>query len=184
MRSGIYQIRNLINNKIYVGSAKDLSHRRRCHFSMLLHNKHSNKHLQSAYNMYGKENLVFEELITCDPSMCLWYEQQFLDQWNPEYNIYKIAGSNHSNIPTEQQRKDQSARMLGNNYKFGKKESEETRNRKSIFHSTEEELKRLNSIVQKHWKGKHHSEETKIKMKLAWEIRRKNKSNTSETAIR
>lgn len=31
MASGIYQIRNLVNNKIYIGSAKDFYHREACH---------------------------------------------------------------------------------------------------------------------------------------------------------
>lgn len=87
MSSGIYQIRNLVNNRIYIGSSKRLEHRKETHFSDLKLNRHHSRYLQRAYNKYREENFVFEILITCDPSMLIWYEQQFLDQWKPEYNI-------------------------------------------------------------------------------------------------
>lgn len=84
--SGIYQIRNKINNKIYIGSSKNLVERERTHFVNLRINHHTNKHLQASFNKYGSENFVFETLLTCHPDMLIWYEQQFLDQWKPEYN--------------------------------------------------------------------------------------------------
>lgn len=94
MNSGIYKITNLINNKIYIGSTKNLYQRRIDHFYSLKINKHHNSHLQNSYNKYGTENFVFEILITCHPDMLLWYEQQFSDQWKPEYNKKRIAERN------------------------------------------------------------------------------------------
>ena len=35
MKSGIYKIRNLVNGKIYVGSAVDFDKRKREHFNLL-----------------------------------------------------------------------------------------------------------------------------------------------------
>ncbi len=66
MKSGIYKITNLVNNKCYIGSSKDYKQRIRQHKNMLLYNNHCNKHLQSSYNKYGKENFKFElvELIS------------------------------------------------------------------------------------------------------------------------
>ena len=86
MKSGIYQIRNTKDNKIYIGSAVNLNKRKNNHFSHLRRNLHSNKHLQNAFNKHGRNNFIFEVLITCHKSMLIWYEQQFLDQWKPEYN--------------------------------------------------------------------------------------------------
>src|ERR1035437_5329418 len=62
MNSGIYTITNLVNGKMYVGYATDFKERKGKHFTTLKGNYHSNPHLQSAYNEYGKENLVFEIL--------------------------------------------------------------------------------------------------------------------------
>lgn len=92
-KSGIYQIRNTVNGKIYVGSAKILKRRWSTHRECLRKNKHHSRHLQSAWNKHGEAVFVFEPLITCAPSMMLWYEQQFLDQLKPEYNISPTAGN-------------------------------------------------------------------------------------------
>lgn len=48
--SGVYLIINLLNQKYYIGSAKDLRHRYRNHFNDLKTNKHRNIHLQRSYN--------------------------------------------------------------------------------------------------------------------------------------
>lgn len=58
--AGIYKIVNVINNKIYVGSAVNLVGRKHTHFSLLRNNKHPNKHIQSAFNKYGSQNFYFE----------------------------------------------------------------------------------------------------------------------------
>ena len=57
---GIYQIRNIINNKIYIGSTVNLYDRLHTHKTYLKSNKHHNKHLQLSFNKYGKENFRFE----------------------------------------------------------------------------------------------------------------------------
>lgn len=61
---GIYGILNIINNKIYIGSSKNLSRRKREHFNELRSNKHSNKYLQRAFNKYGENNFKFLKLET------------------------------------------------------------------------------------------------------------------------
>ena len=95
MISGIYQIRNLVNNKIYIGSSKNLSTRFYRHRHFLKRNKHHARHLQSSWNKYGKDNFVFEVLEYCNPikEVLLKIEQQYLDKLNPSYNHCKVAGS-------------------------------------------------------------------------------------------
>lgn len=57
---GIYIIRNKINSMLYIGSSVDCDRRLKQHFSNLLENKHINKHLQNAYNKYGREHFTSE----------------------------------------------------------------------------------------------------------------------------
>lgn len=57
--AGIYLIRNVINDKIYIGSTSNLKIRRNKHISDLKNNKHHSYHLQKAYNKYGESNFQF-----------------------------------------------------------------------------------------------------------------------------
>ena len=91
MSAGIYQIRNVVNEHIYIGSSTNLDRRKKTHFNDLSKNKHYNEYLQRAYNKYGEDKFIFEILITCSPSECIQHEQQFLDQQNPDYNLSKNA---------------------------------------------------------------------------------------------
>ena len=95
-KCGVYQIRNIINNKIYVGSSSNLHKRKHEHFRTLLTNNHHNVRLQRAFNKYGKENFIFEiiEFIK-DKDKLLKVEQYWLDRFNAVkdgYNIQPIAG--------------------------------------------------------------------------------------------
>jgi group I intron endonuclease len=98
-KSGIYKITNLVNNKIYIGSAFNLSNRISCHKYTLKNNKHKNKHLQAAYNLYGEKNFLFEVIeIVEDLNILIIREQYYLDILNPTdknigYNIAKKAGN-------------------------------------------------------------------------------------------
>ena len=58
-KSGIYRIRNLTNNKFYIGSAVNLNKRKNQHFHYLRNNKHHNKPLQNSYNKYGESSFIF-----------------------------------------------------------------------------------------------------------------------------
>lgn len=71
MKAGVYLISNNVNGKCYVGSTIHLDQRRKQHFSRLAHNKHVNKHLQNAYNKYGREAFESEvlEIIDIDDSI-------------------------------------------------------------------------------------------------------------------
>lgn len=92
-KSGIYQIRNIQNNYVYIGSSKNLFERYKFHFSVLKRNKHENPYLQGAYNKYGKENFTFEILEYCEPEIRFNIEQYWIDRFygNNCYNINKDA---------------------------------------------------------------------------------------------
>lgn len=94
MASGIYSIRNVINNNVYIGSAVNFIKRKNNHFNCLSKNKHKNIHLQRAYNKYGKDNFEFEIISYVeDKTKLVECEQKWLDFFKPEYNMCKIAGS-------------------------------------------------------------------------------------------
>jgi hypothetical protein len=58
----IYKIQNIINNKLYIGSAIGHYRRKGQHYYLLRNNKHFNKYLQNSWNKYGEENFKFEIL--------------------------------------------------------------------------------------------------------------------------
>ena len=93
MESGIYSITNLVNNKIYIGCAKNIDNRRRTHYSILKRNKHPNKHLQFAYNKYGIKNIIFEIIEYCNKEFLYSQENYWcnlLNVHNQKYG-YNIA---------------------------------------------------------------------------------------------
>lgn len=94
---GIYKITDIVTNKIYVGSAKDIEERWKEHKSLLRRNKHTNSHLQSAWNLDGESNFVFEVIEECPETERFKREQYYLDLtqcYNDSigYNIAKKAG--------------------------------------------------------------------------------------------
>lgn len=92
-RSGIYEIKNKVNNNIYIGSAISLSDRKNLHFSQLKRGIHHSIILQKAYNKYGKNSLIFKILEYCNIENLIEKEQYYIDTLRPIYNICKIAGS-------------------------------------------------------------------------------------------
>jgi group I intron endonuclease len=97
--SGVYWIRNKVNNHIYIGSSKNVRSRIHNHKNQLCRQVSHHRLLQDAVNEYGIKNFSCRVLITCHPDMLFWYEQQFIDQWHPEYNIYPFADSPRGSIP-------------------------------------------------------------------------------------
>ena len=131
-KSGIYQIRNLINNKLYIGSSNNLRTRKNSHLNELVNDKHYNKYLQKSFNKYGEQNFIFEVIEFCEPEERIEIEQYWLDKFynkNTCYNIQPIAGrpsvteelrqavieSNKRRVHTEEQNKAHSIRMSGKN---------------------------------------------------------------------
>jgi group I intron endonuclease len=146
MKSGIYLIKNIVNNKVYVGSAVNINNRWREHKHRLKKGKHHSKHLQCAWDKYGEENFKFEIIEEVqNPLHLLAYEQVYLDYYKSYeddrgYNICKVAGSI-----------------------LGVKLSEETKKkmretRKNISEETRQKLREANI-------GRKHSEETKQKIR-------------------
>ena len=97
--SGIYKITNIINGKIYIGSAVDLINRKKIHISKLNKGLHENEYLQRSWKKYGQENFIFKiiELVE-DKNLLLQREQFWINNTNCcnrniGYNICSIAGN-------------------------------------------------------------------------------------------
>ncbi|WP_410931941.1 GIY-YIG nuclease family protein [Pseudomonas sp. SIMBA_067] len=92
-RTCIYQIRNLVSGKTYIGSASNYPVRKSVHLNSLRGGRHRNRHLQSAYDKYGESSLEFSKILICEKRDLLFYEQRAIDCLAPEYNIHRVAGS-------------------------------------------------------------------------------------------
>jgi group I intron endonuclease len=57
---GIYCIKNIENNKQYIGSSVNIISRWYGHKTKLRYNKHENKYLQRSWNKYGENAFIFE----------------------------------------------------------------------------------------------------------------------------
>ena len=105
--SGVYTIKNTINNKVYVGCTCNVVQRFRQHKSDLKLNKHKNRHLQSAYNEYGKESLLYEVLEVCESIQMLYKEEYWISVLNSThrdygYNIQKGGIAKSHSLETKQ----------------------------------------------------------------------------------
>lgn len=91
MNSGIYKIINNIDDRIYVGSAKNLHNRFLEHNRLFKSQKHNNKHLLNFVNKYGLSSISFEILELCDKDLLEIKEQEYIDNLQPQFNICKFA---------------------------------------------------------------------------------------------
>ena len=64
--SGIYCIKNLANDKLYIGQSTNIKKRWKVHVKELNSNTHCNSYLQNAWNKYGSDNFKFYVLEKCD----------------------------------------------------------------------------------------------------------------------
>lgn len=91
--SGIYQIRNVVNENLYIGSTVNIKKRWRNHISDLKNNKHHSRHLQNAWNKYSADVFEFSILETCSIFALIFREQHYINLYQPVYNNSPTAGS-------------------------------------------------------------------------------------------
>jgi group I intron endonuclease len=112
-KSGVYQIRNLENGKIYVGSSVRLNVRFGEHVNKLNKQTHPCRYLRSSWRKHSADSFVFEVLAYCAPEHAVWLEQRFLDGLNPAYNTCRIAGSTLGTRRTEEAKAKMRAARVG-----------------------------------------------------------------------
>lgn len=82
MKNVIYKIRNVVNDKFYVGSTNNTKVRFRNHRRLLRKGKHHCKHLQAAWTKYGEDCFKFEVVEEVKDDFTLWeVENRWLMQW-------------------------------------------------------------------------------------------------------
>lgn len=113
-KTGVYQIRNKVNGKVYIGSTSScFKERWRNHRCQLGKKRHHSIHLQRAWDKYGESNFEFEILLRCPASLCIQKEQEYMDA----LKSYKCAfGYNRNHLAHS---------------RLGQKASDETRRRNS-----------------------------------------------------
>lgn len=90
--TGIYCIRNILNNKRYIGRALSLNKRKIQHFNDLLKGIHANIHLQNSYNKYGSDNFIFETIeIVKDIKEIANREQYWITYYYNTSCVYNIS---------------------------------------------------------------------------------------------
>jgi group I intron endonuclease len=159
--SGIYQIRNITNNKRYIGSAISIHKRKMAHIRLLENNKHYNIHLQRAYNKDGKDNFIFEVLLFCSKDYLKFYEQRAIDAYDFSSDLYNIMPNARSSIGIILSEETKIKIGLSNKGKKRSKESIEksASKRRGVKKSEEFKQKCKNRQL-----GKKYSDETKKKM--------------------
>ena len=129
---GIYQIHNVLNDKVYIGQTKESFQRRFWHHRWKLRaDSHDNQYLQDAWNECGEDSFVFEVLeVICDSSLLDDAETQYIKSSKSNGKSYNIldGGGGRPGIPMSANAK----RLVGEKNRIhmtGKKLSEETRAR-------------------------------------------------------
>lgn len=64
--TGIYEIINNIDGKVYIGQTINYKQRRKHHLADLRNGKHCNEHLQRAFNKYGEANFSMHLIERCE----------------------------------------------------------------------------------------------------------------------
>lgn len=102
---GIFQIRNLTNDKVFIGKSENLEGILNRHEFALKANGHQNKQLQADYNESGADKFVFEILEELEPREGLdnKKELEFLeDLWLEKLEPYGEKGYNERKLTREE----------------------------------------------------------------------------------
>lgn len=130
---GVYCIKNLINNKKYIGVSSNIIKRWKYHKSFLKIGKHDNVYLQNSWNKHGKENFVFIVLEECKREDLYKREVYYIKKLktkdrNLGYNLSDGGKSNFGWIPADETIVKKSEAVRGNkNPMFRKKHSDKTK---------------------------------------------------------
>lgn len=87
---GIYQIKNTINNKKYIGQSKNIKKRWKEHQTLLKRNQHHNNHLQNAWNKYGENYFSFSIVEQCIEKELNSKEQYWIEVKNTYEQGYNL----------------------------------------------------------------------------------------------
>ena len=158
-KCGIYCIKNIITNKLYIGSSINIENRISLHKNMLKNNKHHSTKLQHSYNKHGENNFLFEIIEECDENLLLEKEQNYIDilnSFNDGYNCSKnssnpMLGRKHSEESKIKMSKSQSGE---NHPLFGKNLSAEHKEKLRLAGLGRIQSELTKQLISKNQKGK------------------------------
>lgn len=106
---GVYKIKNLVNNKVYIGSSVHVLKRWCEHIVRLNSKTHHSIYLTNAWHKYGRDNFIFEVLEYCEKEKLVEREQYWMDMYNAYdknfgYNLRIDAESNRGLPPSKETR--------------------------------------------------------------------------------
>lgn len=161
---GIYCIENIDTNKKYIGQSKDIEGRWYKHKNELRHNSHDNDYLQKAWNKYGENRFEFSILEECDESELNEKEVYYIDHFNTlDYRFgYNLKEGGQSGSMTEYGKIKQ-RNSLKETYK--NTDLKERRRQDAINQWADPTIKLKICGSNNGMYGKHHSEETKEKLR-------------------
>lgn len=98
IEAGVFQIKNTVNGKIYIGSTKNLRTLNGVKF-MLENGGHTNKELQAEWNQYGKDAFVIEVLEKLKKKEDPYYNEkealaELEEKWLSDLHPYGEIGYN------------------------------------------------------------------------------------------
>lgn len=99
---GIYQIKNKITEKLYVGSSSNIGLRWQSHIQELMCGNHVNSKIQDDFNKYGLTSFEFSILdIITNNNNLLKVEQKYLNtiDFESNYNIYNSLKTDNTVNP-------------------------------------------------------------------------------------
>lgn len=168
-KSGVYQIRNLTNGRVYVGSAKRFKQRYSEHVKSLGKGTHHNKFLQHDFNKCGSDEFIFEVLEVIEGTQAdrILVEQIKLDllydNQDTCYNFQKKAiyisgeliSAGLSTLESKKKRSESAKRMWQDETHREKVHQAMTPYReeqiKTLYKYREEALKKASSVNAKHY---------------------------------
>ena len=141
MTIGIYYIKNIINNKLYIGKSTNIekewvsSHRCR-----LRNNNHSNSYLQASWNKHGEENFEHKIILVCSKEELNSNEIKMIEEYKSSRKEYGYNLTNGGDglsgwkMPEELKAKFSAMFSGKGNPFFGRKHTEQSKNAMSIYH--------------------------------------------------
>lgn len=174
---GIYMIKNIVNEKKYVGKSCDIKRRWSDHKYKLNKGIHVNSHLQSAWNKYGEESFEFVIIEECNEDELNDKEIYWIKEMDTYHSGYNQTEGGEGYLLSEEIKTKISTAMkelwLSEEYKNKMIESHSGANHPNYGKHLSEETKAKISMFAKDFfsnpencsmYGKHHTEETKRKI--------------------
>ena len=147
-KTGIYVIRNKINNKVYIGQSTNVNGRWRQHLSHLRRNIHHNEHLQSAWNKYGEINFEFSILELCDISCMDELERFYISKYNSMNANFGYNRESGGNLKKKSSK--ETKEKISKNHANVSKENNPFYNKKHSTESIQKFMTNQNYINRKH----------------------------------